>query len=81
MIAPGERLQERRQRLVAGDERLFEFTLDTRPDRDKAEAFTRFRALVAALRARSSLSQLAFHRELLRFGPVPPSRLYEALGS
>ncbi len=39
--------------LVAGDERLFEFTLDTRPDRDKAEAFTRFRALVAALRARS----------------------------
>jgi hypothetical protein len=31
--------------LVAGDERLFEFTLDTRPDRDKAEAFTRFRAL------------------------------------
>lgn len=39
--------------LVAGDERLFDFTLDTRPDRDKAEAFTRFRALVAALRARS----------------------------
>ena len=39
--------------LVAGDERLFEFTLDTRPDRDKAEAFTRFRALIAALRARS----------------------------
>ncbi len=39
--------------LVAGDERLFEFTLDTRADRDKAEAFTRFRALVAALRERS----------------------------
>jgi chromosome partitioning protein len=39
--------------LVAGDERLFEFTLDTRADRDKAEAFTRFRALVSALRARS----------------------------
>jgi chromosome partitioning protein len=39
--------------LVAGDERLFKFTLDTRPDRDKAEAFTRFRALIAALRARS----------------------------
>ncbi|MGD9965316.1 MAG: AAA family ATPase [Hyphomonadaceae bacterium] len=39
--------------LVAGDERLFEFTLDTRPDRDKAEAFTRFRALIAALRARA----------------------------
>lgn len=39
--------------IVAGDERLFEFTLDTRSDRDKAEAFTRFRALIAALRARS----------------------------
>jgi len=39
--------------IVAGDERLFEYTLDTRADRDKAEAFTRFRALVAALRARS----------------------------
>ncbi|MEZ6022007.1 MAG: AAA family ATPase [Hyphomonadaceae bacterium] len=39
--------------LVAGDERLFEYTLDTRSDRDKAEAFTRFRALVTALRARS----------------------------
>jgi chromosome partitioning protein len=39
--------------LIAGDERLFEFTLDTRSERDKADAFTRFRALVAALRARS----------------------------
>jgi chromosome partitioning protein len=39
--------------LIAGDERLFEFTLDTRSERDKAEAFTRFRALVTALRARS----------------------------
>lgn len=39
--------------LIAGDERLFEFTLDTRADREKAEAFTRFRALVEALRARS----------------------------
>ncbi len=39
--------------IVAGDERLFEYTLDTRSDRDKAEAFTRFRALIAALRARS----------------------------
>jgi len=39
--------------LIAGDERLFEFTLDTRSDSDKAEAFKRFRALVAALRARS----------------------------
>lgn len=39
--------------LVAGDERLFEYTLDTRSDRDKSEAFTRFRALVAALRAQA----------------------------
>jgi chromosome partitioning protein len=39
--------------IIAGDERLFEFTLDTRSDRDKAEAFTRFRALVHALRSRS----------------------------
>ena len=39
--------------LIAGDERLFEFTLDTRSDHDKAKAFTRFRALVAALKARS----------------------------
>lgn len=39
--------------LVAGDERLFEFTLDTRSDQDKAAAFLRFRALVAALRARN----------------------------
>lgn len=39
--------------LVAGDERLFEYTLDTRADRDKAEAFTRFRALIQTLRARS----------------------------
>jgi chromosome partitioning protein len=39
--------------LITGDERLFEFTLDTRSDRDKAEAFTRFRALITALRARS----------------------------
>ncbi|MFT3726616.1 MAG: AAA family ATPase [Terricaulis sp.] len=41
--------------LVAGDERLFEYTLDTRPERDKAEAFTRFRALIAILRARSDV--------------------------
>lgn len=39
--------------LIAGDERLFEYTLDTRSDRDKAEAFTRFRALIACLRTRS----------------------------
>jgi chromosome partitioning protein len=39
--------------LIAGDERLFEFTLDTRSERDRAAAFMRFRALVTALRARS----------------------------
>jgi chromosome partitioning protein len=39
--------------LLAGDERLFDYSLDTRAERDKAEAFTRFRALIAALRARS----------------------------
>ncbi len=39
--------------LIAGDERLFEFTLDARSERDKAEAFTRFRALIALLRERS----------------------------
>ena len=39
--------------LIAGDERLFEFTMDTRSERDKAEAFTRFRQLVAHLRERS----------------------------
>jgi chromosome partitioning protein len=41
--------------LVAGDERLFEYTLDTRPENDKAEAFTRFRALIGILRARSDV--------------------------
>jgi chromosome partitioning protein len=39
--------------LVPGDERLFEFTLDVRSEREKAEAFTRFRALIAALRTRA----------------------------
>jgi chromosome partitioning protein len=39
--------------LVCGDERLFEFTLDTRSEREKALAFTRFRALVSDLRASS----------------------------
>ena len=39
--------------LISGDERLFEFTLDTRPEHEKGEAFTRFRALITALRARS----------------------------
>src|SRR5262249_15637856 len=41
--------------LVAGDERLFEYTLDTRSERDKAEAFTRFRQLISILRARSDV--------------------------
>jgi chromosome partitioning protein len=38
--------------LVIGDERLFEYTLDGRSERDKADAFTRFHALIAALRTR-----------------------------
>ncbi|HVY85231.1 MAG TPA: AAA family ATPase [Caulobacterales bacterium] len=39
--------------LVSGDERLFEYTLDTRSEADKAQAFARFRELVAQLRRRS----------------------------
>ncbi|MGE0595456.1 MAG: AAA family ATPase [Hyphomonadaceae bacterium] len=39
--------------LISGDERLFEFTLDTRSERARAAAFGRFRTLIAALRARS----------------------------
>jgi chromosome partitioning protein len=38
--------------LVVGDERLFEYTLDGRSEREKADAFTRFHALIAALRGR-----------------------------
>ena len=56
VAAPLTRIRNARQptfELVAGDERLFEYTLDTRSERDKAEAFTRFRALISALRARS----------------------------
>ncbi len=56
VAAPLSRIKNTKQptfELVAGDERLFEYTLDTRSERDKAEAFTRFRALVSALRARS----------------------------
>ena len=41
--------------IVAGDERLFEYTLDTRSERDKALAFTRFRLLVHALKAKSDM--------------------------
>lgn len=39
--------------LVAGDERLFEYTLGSRSEADMAIAAARFEALVAALRARS----------------------------
>ncbi len=56
VAAPLTRVRNAKQptfELVAGDERLFEYTLDTRSERDKAEAFTRFRALISALRARS----------------------------
>jgi cellulose biosynthesis protein BcsQ len=38
--------------LIAGDERLFEFTLDLGSQRDREEAFARFHALVAVLRRR-----------------------------
>lgn len=38
--------------LIAGDERLFEFTLDLKPAPEKDLAFLRFHDLVAALRAR-----------------------------
>lgn len=48
-----KRAKQPRFDLIAGDERLFEFTMDTRSERDKAEAFTRFRQLVAHLRERS----------------------------
>ncbi|GAM99248.1 chromosome (plasmid) partitioning protein ParA [alpha proteobacterium U9-1i] len=48
-----KRSKQPRFDLIAGDERLFEFTLDARSERDKAEAFTRFRQLVALLRERS----------------------------
>src|SRR5689334_2349861 len=56
VAAPLTRIRNAKQptfELVAGDERLFEYTLDTRSERDKAEAFTRFRALISALRERS----------------------------
>ncbi|MET0183600.1 MAG: AAA family ATPase [Caulobacterales bacterium] len=38
--------------LIAGDERLFEYTLDSRSERDKIEAFARFQALITMLRSR-----------------------------
>ncbi len=39
--------------IVAGDERLFEFTLDARSERDKIEAFARFNMLIEALRPKA----------------------------
>lgn len=53
LAAPLNRPQHpRRPRLdlIAGDERLFEFTLDLGSQRDREEAFARFHALVAGLR-------------------------------
>lgn len=38
--------------IIAGDERLFEYTLDQRSDRDRFTAFARFQSLIANLRAR-----------------------------
>lgn len=52
LVTPLNRAKSRKQRfdLVAGDERLFEFTLDTRSEREKGEAFRRFRLLMSMLR-------------------------------
>jgi chromosome partitioning protein len=41
--------------LIAGDERLFEFTLDEPATADKHSAFVRFQALIAQLKARYSV--------------------------
>lgn len=41
--------------LVVGDERLFEFTLDGRTDRERADALSRFHDLMALLRTRYDL--------------------------
>jgi chromosome partitioning protein len=38
--------------LICGDDRLFEFTLDAAPEREREEVFARFHALIADLRAR-----------------------------
>ncbi len=38
--------------LITGDERLFEYTLDNRSERQRAEAFARFHALIQVLRTR-----------------------------
>ncbi|MDZ4776589.1 MAG: AAA family ATPase [Alphaproteobacteria bacterium] len=41
--------------LVVGDERLFEFTLDGRTERERADAMSRFHDLIAGLRAKYDL--------------------------
>jgi len=41
--------------LVVGDERLFEFTLDGRTERERADALSRFHDLISLLRARYDL--------------------------
>ncbi|MES1203553.1 MAG: AAA family ATPase [Pseudomonadota bacterium] len=55
LATPLNRTRKRNQarfELVSGDERLFEYTLDTRSEAEKQLAFTRFRELIALLRAR-----------------------------
>lgn len=46
---------EPRFELLAGDERLFEFTLDERSERDRLSAFSRFQSLISTLRARADV--------------------------
>jgi len=48
-------LGKQRFDLVVGDERLFEFTLDGRTDRERADALSRFHDLMALLRTRYDL--------------------------
>lgn len=48
----GKAKNKPRFELIAGDERLFEYTMDSRSERDKIEAFSRFQALITMLRAR-----------------------------
>jgi chromosome partitioning protein len=48
-------LGKQRFDLVVGDERLFEFTLDGRSDRERADALSRFHDLIQILRAKYDL--------------------------
>jgi chromosome partitioning protein len=48
-------LGKQRFDLVVGDERLFEFTLDGRTERERADALSRFHDLVALMRTRYDL--------------------------